>query len=502
MIYPSVVEQLKRNAHIHSDSAAYLDRSLTLTWRETYERVRAMACLLQKMGVRGGARVAILLANTVDSVVILHAVWWMGATGVMVNSNIEFSVILEQLTTAEATVLLYDPAHSDLARKVASKTGLLAIGDPQRSPPAPVEAAFVEANGADFALVSFTSGTTGTPKGTVITYSSLSVRGGSYAVAGGLCHKDRGLITTPMCMAGSLNLALLPYLYSAASCVLTDQTHGESVVGLIEAHRVTTLFTVPLISRRIALAATPQRLSSLRFILSSGAELPSALLDDLVALGIDVHEAAGTSESAGGIYMTQTQRPNKPRSVGVAMPSCSVEIRDRSTGKRLPDGVSGEMVIAGPLISYGYLQVGKGVEPFPVDGTWSGDIAHRDADGFFYIVGRLKDTIVTGGQNVHPVDVEEALRGMSDVRDVVVLGCPDPDWGEAVSAVIVPANPALTAGGVMAFARARLAPYQVPKQVVFVQELPHTSMGKVDRRALKATCAGIQRDLRIRRVEK
>jgi fatty-acyl-CoA synthase len=489
VIFRPVVEQLESNARVRADSPAYLDRTRTLTWREADERARAMAGVLRGLGAGRGTRIAVLLANTVESAVLLHAVWRVGATGVVINPNIDFSAVLQQVATAGAAVILYDAAHATLADSVVQATGLPAAGDLLGAPSAAED--FPVADGADFAVVSFTSGTTGTPKGTVIPYESLPVRGGAYAVAGGLCHKDRGLITTPLCMAGSLNLAFLPYLYSGASSVLTDQTKGEAVVDLIENHGVTTMFAVPLVSRRIAEAATPERLASLRFILSSGAELPADLQHDLVALGIDVHEAAGTSESAGGIYMTQTQRACRPRSVGVAMPGCRVEIRDPATEERLPDGVSGEIVLAGPIVGHGYLQADGGIEPFPADGTRSGDLGHRDEDGFFFVTGRLKDTIVTGGQNVHPVDVEEVLRGLPEVRDVVVVGCPDAQWGEVVSAVVIPLHAALTVDAVIGFARSRLAPYQVPKQVALVDAFPYTSMGKLDRKGLKSGCADL-----------
>ena len=485
MIFPSVIEQLSINAQRRPDAPAYIDDQQSLTWRETENCAQAVAQRLRDLNVGAGTSVAILLRNSAESAVMLHAVWRIGATGVLVNPGIEMPAVLRQLKISRATVVLHDTAHAELADRLHDETGL-----PTLSGRFDVNSASDTGDAAlpgttDHAIISFTSGTTGVPKGTVCTFASLAERGGAYAVAGALCHKDRGLVTTPMCMAGSLNLAVLPYLYSGAACILTQHTKGASVASLIESQRVTTMFTVPLISRRITEAATPKQLASLRFILSSGAALPSEVLNDLVRLGVDVHEVAGTSESAGGTYITQTQRALKPKSIGVAMFGCSVTIRDPSTDEVLPDGVDGEIVIAGPMVGNGYLRE-EGYEPFPESGTRSGDLGRRDEDGFLYVTGRLKDTIVTGGQNVYPLDVEDAIRRVPGIDEVVVFGIPDPQWGEAVSAVVVLSDPDLDATRVHESVRTFLAPYQVPKYVATLDSIPYTSMGKIDRQLLRS----------------
>ncbi|MFC0529771.1 class I adenylate-forming enzyme family protein [Phytohabitans kaempferiae] len=485
-MFPAVVERLELNARLFPERLAYDDAARAVSWSAAVEEIAAIDTGLRRAGVRPGARVGLLLDNSVDSILALLAVWRGGAVAVVVNPRIDVSAVVEQLATAEATVIAAPPSLRDLATSLGTVTGIDVAPDLAALRTTRPSAEPVVAAPDDHALISFTSGTTGKPKGTLMSYRNLAVRGGTYAVAGALCSRDHGLISTPLCMAGSLNLSLLPYLYGAAACFITPETAGPALVDIVASRGITTMFMVPVVSRRLAEAATRAQLASVRFLMSSGAELPADLLDDLTdRLGIDVHEAAGTSETAGGLYITQPERAMHRRSAGRAIGSYWVEIRDPATGEPVPPETQGEIVIGGVAVGVGYLDGGD-VLPFPPTGSATGDIGYQDHDGYVYVTGRIKDTIVTGGQNVYPIDVEEVLRGIPRVREVVVLGCPDPTWGEAVCAVIVPDGAAPEFADIVTRAREKLAGYQVPKRIAIVDELPYTTMGKLDRKALKA----------------
>ncbi|HEV3309255.1 MAG TPA: AMP-binding protein, partial [Chloroflexota bacterium] len=339
-------------------------------------------------------------------------------------------------------------------------------------------------NMSDPWLILYTGGTTGAPKGAVLTHGSITWNSINTCVSWGLSHDDVGPVFTPAFHTGFWNVFTLPLLLVGGRVLIAERFDPARALNVIVTKRPSILFLVPTMFQQ--LAETPgfdtADMSSLRWAISGGAPLPQPVADRWRAKVRDFKQGYGLTEVGPNNFATPDGTTWKPGTVGRLTAFAHARIVD-DNGADVDDGVTGELLLAGPHMCAGYWRRPKATEEAIRNGWFAtGDMARRDEDGFYYIVDRKKDMIITGGENVYPIEVEMVLYEHECVREVAVVGVPDAVWGEAVTAVVslTPGRGA-TADALKEFARERLARYKVPKEFVLVEEVPKTGANKLSR---------------------
>jgi fatty-acyl-CoA synthase len=347
----------------------------------------------------------------------------------------------------------------------------------------------------DPAAILYTSGTTGRPKGAVISHGNIYSQSVNWITSFGMTRYDRQLMFLPLCFTGGIISASMNTFLAGGSMVLAASFDPSALLRVIERERATWFTAVPTMVQRLLdhPDASATDLSSLKMVESGGSPVPVPLIERARSLGLELIQGYGLTEGTGGVnlYLQEWEGVRKPGSCGKA-PVLGGAAVVRDDGTACDPGEIGELVISGPLVFQGYWRDVDATAEAIVDG-WlhTGDLARRDEEGFFYISGRKKELIITGGLNVYPVEVEAVIVRADAVQDVAVVGLPDERWGEAVTAYVV-ARPGMEidVSALLRACRERLADYKVPKAVHIVDDLPRTASGKVLKRVLvEQACA-------------
>jgi fatty-acyl-CoA synthase len=336
----------------------------------------------------------------------------------------------------------------------------------------------------------YTSGTTGRPKGVIYTFRMALANHVNIGGAIGLVSTDTTLAFLPIFHTAGINLHALPTLIAGGRVIVMDGFDADTLVGLIEAKRLDALFAVPTVYQGLLdhprFAAAP--LGHVRHWGCGGAPLPDALALACRDLGVRICNGMGMTETGPTAFLVDPADAwERIGSVGKPQLLCLARIVDEA-GRALPDGAVGDLQFAGPGVTPGYWRNEEATRAaFTPDG-WliSGDLARRDADGFFYVAGRRKEMFISGGENVYPAEVENVLSAHPAIVDAAVLAEADPKWGEVGRAFVqlIPDGGQLAPAELQAFCRARLAPYKVPRRFDFVAEFPRTSAGKIQKHLL------------------
>jgi fatty-acyl-CoA synthase len=342
----------------------------------------------------------------------------------------------------------------------------------------------------DPCMIMYTSGTTGQPKGAVLSHANITWNSLNVLVDTDLASDEITLVTAPLFHTAALNMTCLPTLLKGGRVVIEPGFDAERMLDLIESQGVTCLFGVPTMFA--AVAESPRwgtaDLSSVRTLMCGGSPVPKALIDVYLRRGLSFIQGYGMTEaSPGTLLLDREMSAVKAGSAGV--PHFFTDVRlVGPDGQPVEIGNPGEVHVAGPNVSTGYWRRPEEAHT-TFAGGWlrTGDIAVLDKDGYAYIIDRVKDMYISGGENVYPAEVEQLLHGHPAVADCAVIGVPDEKWGEVGKALIVPAadvesDPRV----VLDFLASRLARYKVPRSVEFVDALPRNASGKILKSQLRA----------------
>ncbi|MDX6740233.1 SDR family NAD(P)-dependent oxidoreductase [Actinocorallia sp. A-T 12471] len=465
------------------------------------DRAGRLAGVLAAGGAARGCRVAYLGRNSPAFLETYLACAWLGAVFVPVNPMLRPDELGEVLADCDPHTIVVEPGH-EVVR--GHRRLLLVDDDPVTEsvglPGSSLSAALAEAErpepvackADDLAILLYTSGTTGRAKGVRLTHGNLWWNCANVAWATGVTGREVNMAVTPLFHIGALNSFTLRTLAHGGTTVLRRAFDPDVILADLVAHRVGTLLGVP--SVYAALARTPgfaeADLSGLRVAVVAGAPVPPALVEQYAARGVPLRQAWGLTETAPfATLLPVDQIPRKPGSAGVAMPFTRVRLVDPATRATVTEpGVRGEVCVRGPNVTAGYWRAPDADAAAFADGWFhSGDIGELDADGHLYLVDRLKNMVITGGENVYPAEVERALAGCPGIVEAAVTGVPHETRGEAVVVVAVPGEGARpTLDGVRAHLALRLAAYKLPVGLHLVGALPRNATGKIDLAALRA----------------
>ncbi|MFB6166007.1 MAG: o-succinylbenzoate--CoA ligase [Haloarculaceae archaeon] len=440
-----------------------------------------------------GPTVALLLDTRPAFAELLFAAMRLGGRLVPLNVRLTADVLAAQLDRIDPDLLVCGTDTERTARDVAD-CPIATVDEPTTDGVAPLSApadASVEPSTIDRdheLLVLFTSGTTGRPKGVRLTVGNLLVSATASAFRLGVTREDRWLCCLPMYHTGGLAPVVRSVLYGTTAVLQRSFDAAETATVLAD-ESITGVSLVPTTLRRL-LDAGWHPPDSLRFVLLGGARAPAELIDRCKARGVPVYPTYGTTETASQIATaTPEQAVAHEGTVGQPLVTTDVTIVDPADGTPVEPGGTGEIVVSGPNVTPGYLAEAATADAFGERGLHTGDVGERDADGRLWIHNRLDDRIVTGGENVDPGEVVEALRAHPAVRDAGVVGLDDPEWGERVAALVVPTDESAdgqpTPDELERHCRGRLAGFKVPREIALAEELPRTASGTVDRERVR-----------------
>lgn len=442
------------------------------------------AAILATNGVGQGTHVAVLMENSLRYVVLVHAMMRLGAILIPLNTRLTGEELRYQLETSRTNFLCFDEIHQEIAdtlqssgRKLIDCTGELGFGAEGQSYPSN------EINLNAVCAIVFTSGTTGKSKGVQLTYGNFLYSAMASGYRLGVLPDDRWLICLPMFHVGGLSILYRSCLYNTAVVLYQGTFDPLRIVIQNNRDRVTMLSVVPTQLYRL-LQVDDSNLVNLRLILLGGAAANSELLKQSHEKKLNIAATYGLTEATSQVATALPDKTYvKQGSVGRPLPFMSICVLD-GEGQELPAGEIGEISVSGPTIMRGYL----GQPDLAPDTIFhTGDIGYLDSDGDLYILQRRSDLIISGGENIYPAEVENALREHSDVADAVVIGLPDAEWGQRVAAaIILQKGSTLTTKELSRVLAEKLARYKTPRNILFVEAFPLTASGKVDRRAVAA----------------
>ena len=504
-----LTQSLHRGMRLFPQRLATVFGERRRTYADIGERVARLAGALRRLGVAPGDRVGMLSLNSDRYVEYFYATYWAG--GVVNPANIRWSPaeIAYSLADCETRVLFIDdpflPMLPALREKAPCLTTVIHCGNgPTPDGLLSYEALVVDGpavedalrGGEDLAGVFYTGGTTGFPKGVMLPHRALYANGLALAFEGHGLHGGIGLHAAPM-----FHLADHAFLNALA---MTGGTHvmlpmfqPKAVAEIIARERVKAAVLVPTMIQMFVDSPDVRGidLSSLQLLLYGGSPIAEAVIDRTLALMPHVRmvQAYGQTEIAPVATVLQPEYHvgpgralRKVRSAGQAIPICEVRIVD-TAGREVPTGTVGEVTIRGPGVMHGYWN--KPAETAAVlRGGWmhTGDGGYLDADGFLFIVDRVKDMIVTGGENVYSVEVENAVAKHPAVAQVAVIGVPDEEWGERVHAVVVPRQgQQVTLDELHEHCKALIANYKCPRSMEIAETLPMSGAGKITKNVLR-----------------
>ncbi len=502
----TIASILAESAVRHPDRTAVVMGDVRLTYAQLWAHARQYAAVLREQGVGPGDRVALLLPNTPHFPLAYYGVLALGGVCVPVHALLKAEEIEYVLTDSGAKALVCAAPLLGEGAKGAELAGVpvLSVMQPEDTGVVRIDAAalsatpvdtFVPREADDTAVVLYTSGTTGRPKGAEITHLNVSMNViASATYSFDIDENDVVLGCLPLFHTFGQTCCMNTAFFVGASVVLLPRFDGASALQLLVDEACTIFMGVPTMYIALLEAAKTSELRpTLKSALSGGAALPVAVLERFgEVFGTQVLEGYGLTETSPVATFNQVGFPAKPGTVGKAIWGTECEIARAEVDERvelLPTGDLGEVVVRGHNVFKGYLNKPEESEKSIVDGWFrTGDLGTKDADGYVTIVDRKKDMIIRGGYNVYPRDVEEVLLRHPAVGQVAVIGLPHPTHGEEVTAVVVRSaeDEACDEATLIAWSKERMAAYKYPRRVIFADAFPLGPSGKVLKRELVA----------------
>ena len=491
----NIATNLERSSFFFPDRPAVSEAGKVTTYGQLNHRANEVASALTRMGVQPGDHVGLCAPNSTDWLAFYFGVIKAGGVAVALSSLLKKDELVLLLKHARPRILFtFDEKLDDLTGQRGSE-GLETVISPggdldfskllKRG-----DRAFktLDRERSDTAVILYTGGTTGAPKGVMLSHENINAAIHTVVFNERSRPEDRALCFLPFNHVFGQMHIMNATILSAGCLELMPGFDMDRILDVLASGQVTKFFAVPTIYvRLLSMDRLKERLGSVNYCLSAAASMAAESVRQWKErTGLAIYEGYGMTEAAPTVTYNHYYR-HVIGSVGTEVPGVEIQIRDRS-GNRLETGQEGEICARGPNIMKGYLDNPEATEAAFWKGGWfrSGDIGLFDDDGYLFIVDRLKDMIITGGENVYPREVEDVLYTREEVEECAVIGLPDPEWGERVCAFIIPrSGKRFDQEEIRTYLKSRLSSFKVPKEYRLVKELPRSPAGKILKRELR-----------------
>ncbi|MFC4798359.1 class I adenylate-forming enzyme family protein [Neobacillus sp. GCM10023253] len=492
-----VSEQLEEHVKLQPDKVITAYQGREMTYGQLYQQAKNLAGYFQEKGYQKDDIIAVYLPNS-DYFVICYYACQLGGFSVMpVNTKLTAPEVEYIFSHSEAKAIIYDVRYEAQLNQISfeqfkdrlavgGEDSLLAVLADDKIPFQPVKI-----DQDDTAVVFYTSGTTGKPKGVMLSAGNVRAAAQIWSDVMEITAADRMHIVTPLFHCAASHCFTVPTIYKGGTVVIEEAFSPEQTLRTMEKEKVTIFFGVPAIYS--ILLNTPKMaetdLSRLRLFTYGAAPMPYELVRTVKERYPDVKVQnlyGQTENSPGATTLKDHYALDKVGSVGEPLPGLEVQVVDEF-GEPVPTGEVGEIVVKGPLVMKGYLKNEEATRQALKNGwLYSGDLGRFDQDGLLYIVDRKKDMINRGGENVYPVEVEEVLYQIPEILEAAVVGVPHPIYGEVPKAFVVPKEGrTLTEEDVLTYCKTKLAKYKLPVELDFLDTLPRNASGKVLKHVLR-----------------
>lgn len=478
---------LTKRAMLTPDRIAVMSKTEQWTFADLQKKAENMAIRLEGQGASSGKYVAFLMNNGLHTVELIHGLQYAGAVMVPLNIRLTSRELAWQLNDSEAILLVYDEANSDKAKMIAKEIPqfkMISLKNLKESPKTE-NSLCTHIDLEDLHTIVYTSGTTGNPKGVMLTYGSHWWSAIGSALNLGLHENDRWLASVPLFHVSGLSILMRSVIYGMTAVIHESFDAGEANHA-IQNDGITIMSVVSsMLSQMLDKLNNEDYPNSFRCMLLGGGPAPSVLLKKCKDLEIPVFQTYGMSETASQIVTLAPENMlNKLGSAG--KPLFPAELRIEKDKQTVEPGEVGEIVVRGPNVTKGYLNRQEETNKAIQDGwLYSGDLGYLDEEGFLYVLDRRKDLIISGGENVYPAEVESILMEHPAVEEVGVMGVEDPIWGQVpVAFVKMRESGRFNESVMIEFCRERLARYKLPRHVYEVEQLPRNASRKLLRRKL------------------
>lgn len=492
MLHVNIGGIMTNRAYLTPNAEGYVGRN-RYTFKAMNERVNQFASYLAEKGIKAGERIALICKNNEDFITAFFAAAKLGIITVPINWRLQTKEVEYILSNCDPSLLIYDQEFTQMCQQLAVKHSISTLeagGEfeeaiEQLSSAEPV----FQTENDDPILIMYTSGTTGKPKGALITHTNL------FSASVGMSHVidwwfgDRFLSVAPFFHIGGF-APIITNVHTGSTSVLVPDFDPVAAWNIIQEEKITTMMSVPAMLQFMLQTLNKEKhdYSSLHNITCGASPVPEKLIHAYDQLGIQVQQVYGITEYTGAVsFWKKSMDETKADSMGKVVFHGSVKIVDPETRQELSPNEVGEIVCSGPQVFKGYWKNEEATKEVLSHSEYaSGDLGKIDEDGFLYVIDRLKDMIISGGENIYSSELETVIGEHSGVAEVAVIGKPDAKWGEIPKAFIVKKPDAqLTEDDIYQWCRENLAAYKCVKEVEFIDQLPRNAVGKILKNVLK-----------------
>ncbi|MEO1021803.1 MAG: long-chain fatty acid--CoA ligase [Bacteroidota bacterium] len=469
-----------------------IEDDIQITYKELYDWIGRMAeVLIHHYAIRKGDRVAVLSLNRVEHVALFYAVQRVGGILLPMNYRLAVPELTYQIEDAEPSLIVFekefqatiDQLEHPSLKATSWKSFLNLVDEVQGTPSVTMNASF-----DDPCMILYTSGTTGRPKGALITHKMLFWNSINTGLRLDLTQQEVILTFAPFFHTGGWNVLTTPVLHRGGKVILLKKFDADQVLLLSDSERATILFGVPTMMQMMAdsPAFTQTTLESIRYAIVGGEPMPIYLIETWNQKGVPIRQGYGLTEFGPNVFSLNEE--DAIRKIGsVGFPNFYIETRIvNDNDEEVPVNEIGELLLKGPVCTTGYWNNEKATNE-TIQNGWlrTGDLVRKDEEGYFYIVDRKKDMIISGAENIYPAEIEHVLREHPLIKEAAVIGVPHEQWGEVGHAFYSTSNASsVSVDDLQAFCKQRLAKFKIPKFFTHLEDLPKSDSGKILKRNL------------------
>jgi fatty-acyl-CoA synthase len=498
---------VKRWSDLHPNKPAIIFEEKQISYADLYCRAKKATCWLLSLGIGKSDRVAVMLQNGVEFIELYLACSCLGAIFVPINSRLSPPELDYLLRNSEPRLLVFGDNSAKAVQAIDLKRNktpplLACVGTKARSSEALdygsciqscegrtdiCEELLARVDSEEPQSIMYTSGTTGDPKGAVLSFRKTFFNCLNADIFLKLKFEDVVLIVLPLFHSGGLFIQASPCIYKGATMIIHPKFDAQRVYKDIERYKVTKFLAVPTVFNRLLEVKASERgdLSSLEVCAIGGEKTTPEIIGRCWESGFRLRQIMGQTETSILLCSSEEESLHKPRSVGRPVFYSEVDLVDEK-GRAVGPNEVGEIIARGSILMTSYWRdAARTVETVKDGWLHTGDLARRDDEGYFYLVDRAKDMYISGGENVYPAEIERVLREHPGIEDVAIVGVSDQTWGEVGHAFVIrKAGSELRTEDLISFCEGRVAHYKWPKKITFCKAFPRTSLGKVRKRLL------------------